>query len=276
LYFPGVNAALLEKLYDNQIKAKELGQKQFGKTSRFLPVLNEVSENLTVTQNEQIERMINRNATEEEFLSYYENQGIIPKRAVKQKPTAISTTDEVTEAPEKIEGPATRQRRLETEKVITEKSADVKLKTQQKDIDTSTEDLKVAGDLKIVGKQMYDIANNPLTQSMFGKLANTRIQESDLSILQHNLVMSHCTGVGNLLDNNLVKLIAIIKVASLGRGYSGVRYELLESLLNLINHEFYPCIPTKGSVGASGDLAPLAHLVSPLIGVGYVRKNDHF
>jgi histidine ammonia-lyase len=108
----------------------------------------------------------------------------------------------------------------------------------------------------------------------FGKLANTRIQESDLSILQHNLVMSHCTGVGNLLDNNLVKLITIIKVASLGRGYSGVRYELLESLLNLINHEYYPCIPTKGSVGASGDLAPLAHLVSPLIGVGYVRKND--
>ena len=63
-------AALLEKLYDNQIRAKELGQKQFGKTSRFLPVLNEVSENLTVTQNEQIERMINRNATEEEFLIY--------------------------------------------------------------------------------------------------------------------------------------------------------------------------------------------------------------
>jgi hypothetical protein len=192
-------AALLEKLYDNQIKAKEVGQKQFGKTSRFLPVLNEVSENLTLTQNEQIERMINKNATNEEFLSYYENQGIIPRRAVKQKPTAISATDEVTEAPEKIEGPASRQRRLETEKVITEKSADTKLKIQQKDIDTITEDAKVAGDLKIVGKQMYDIANNPATQSMFGKLANTKYSSLFLKALQEPVRIGNISvGVGNI------------------------------------------------------------------------------
>lgn len=106
----------------------------------------------------------------------------------------------------------------------------------------------------------------------FGKLASTRIQDTELSILQHNLIMSHCTGVGELFDNHLVKLITVIKVASLGRGYSGVRFEILEALLKLINDEFYPCIPMRGSVGASGDLAPLAHLVSPLIGVGYVRR----
>ena len=192
-------AALLEKLYDNQIKAKELRQKQFGKTSRFLPVVNEVSENLTVTQNEQIEAMIDRNATDEEFIKYYEKQGIIPKRTVKQKPTAVSATDEITEEPEKIEGPAAKQRRLETEKVITEKSADTKLKIQQKDIDTITEDAKVAGDLKIVGKQMYDIANNPATQGMFGKLAKSNYGSIFLKALQEPVRVGNISvGVGNI------------------------------------------------------------------------------
>lgn len=107
----------------------------------------------------------------------------------------------------------------------------------------------------------------------FGKLANTRINEKDLSTLQHNLVMSHCTGVGDFLDDNMVTLIIILKVASLGRGHSGIRFELLEALLKLINNGYYPCIPVKGSVGASGDLAPLAHLAAPLIGIGYVKNN---
>ena len=123
-----------------------------------------------------------------------------------------------------------------------------------------------------------DLVSSKVTQAVygvntgFGKLANTRIQEKDLSSLQHNLIMSHCTGVGDLLDDNLVVLIAIIKVASLARGYSGIRFELLEAILKMINNEYYPCIPIKGSVGASGDLAPLAHLAAPFIGVGYVRN----
>lgn len=105
----------------------------------------------------------------------------------------------------------------------------------------------------------------------FGKLANTKILPNDLSLLQHNLIMSHCTGVGEYLDNNLVALITVLKTASLGRGYSGIRFSLLESLLVFINQGYFPCIPAKGSVGASGDLAPLAHLVAPLIGVGNLR-----
>ncbi|APJ04889.1 histidine ammonia-lyase [Silvanigrella aquatica] len=105
----------------------------------------------------------------------------------------------------------------------------------------------------------------------FGKLASTRINEKDLSTLQHNLVKSHCTGVGDFLDERTVSLISVIKIASLSMGYSGVRYELLDALLKLINNGYFPCVPIKGSVGASGDLAPLAHLVAPLIGVGYVQ-----
>lgn len=107
----------------------------------------------------------------------------------------------------------------------------------------------------------------------FGKLASTRIELQDLTTLQHNLIKSHCTGVGEFFDDSFVRLITILKVASLARGYSGIRFEVLNSLLTLINKEYYPCIPVKGSVGASGDLAPLAHLVAPLIGIGTVRKN---
>jgi histidine ammonia-lyase len=107
----------------------------------------------------------------------------------------------------------------------------------------------------------------------FGKLANTKIDLEDLSILQRNLILSHSAGVGEFLDNKIVTLISILKISSLARGYSGVRYELLEALLKLINNQYFPCIPIKGSVGASGDLAPLAHLVCPLIGEGLVQKN---
>ncbi|MCW5588105.1 MAG: histidine ammonia-lyase [Legionellales bacterium] len=107
----------------------------------------------------------------------------------------------------------------------------------------------------------------------FGKLANTVIETKDLVRLQHNLIASHCTGVGELVDDKIVKLISLLKVNSLARGYSGIREEVLELLLKLINEGYYPCIPCQGSVGASGDLAPLAHLSAPLIGLGYVRKN---
>ncbi|WGL61217.1 histidine ammonia-lyase [Pigmentibacter sp. JX0631] len=107
----------------------------------------------------------------------------------------------------------------------------------------------------------------------FGKLASTRIELKDLTTLQHNLIKSHCTGVGEFFDDSSVRLIALMKISSLARGYSGIRFEVLDSLLTLINKEYYPCVPVKGSVGASGDLAPLAHLVAPLIGIGSVRKN---
>ncbi len=107
----------------------------------------------------------------------------------------------------------------------------------------------------------------------FGKLANTRIPTDNLVELQHNLVLSHCVGVGEYVDDALVKLITVLKINSLARGHSGVRLETMKLLLKFINQGYFPCIPCQGSVGASGDLAPLAHLVAPLIGEGYVKKN---
>ena len=105
----------------------------------------------------------------------------------------------------------------------------------------------------------------------FGALANQAIPEHDLAQLQRNIVLSHACGTGELLPDETVALILLLKINSLAQGYSGVRLELIEALLALYNAEVYPCIPAKGSVGASGDLAPLAHLALPLLNVGEVR-----
>ena len=105
----------------------------------------------------------------------------------------------------------------------------------------------------------------------FGKLAKTHIPDAQLEQLQLNLVRSHAVGVGPLLDDATVRLILALKAASLARGYSGVRPVVIEALLALYNAGILPCIPGKGSVGASGDLAPLAHLSMALLGEGEVR-----
>ena len=105
----------------------------------------------------------------------------------------------------------------------------------------------------------------------FGKLAKTHIPDSQLEQLQANLVRSHAVGIGALLDDATVGLILALKAASLARGYSGVRPLVIDALLALYNAGVYPCIPSKGSVGASGDLAPLAHMTLALMGEGEVR-----
>ncbi|MES2101437.1 MAG: histidine ammonia-lyase [Pseudomonadota bacterium] len=107
----------------------------------------------------------------------------------------------------------------------------------------------------------------------FGKLAQTRIQDADLAQLQTNLVLSHSAGVGQPLAAPVVRLMLLLKAASLAHGVSGVRIEVIELLLALLNADVLPVIPEKGSVGASGDLAPLAHLACVLIGVGEAFVN---
>jgi histidine ammonia-lyase len=102
----------------------------------------------------------------------------------------------------------------------------------------------------------------------FGLLANTRIAPDELELLQRSIVLSHAAGVGKPLDDAAVRLILALKVNSLARGYSGVRREVIQALITLFNRQVYPIIPEKGSVGASGDLAPLAHLAAVLIGEG--------
>tara|TARA_R110000737_G_scaffold60786_6_gene87643 strand:- start:2163 stop:3779 length:1617 start_codon:yes stop_codon:yes gene_type:complete len=105
----------------------------------------------------------------------------------------------------------------------------------------------------------------------FGLLANTRIASQDLDELQRSIVLSHAAGIGQLMEDKTVKLLMVLKVNSLARGFSGIRLEVIEALLTLINKEVYPCIPKKGSVGASGDLAPLAHMSTVLLGEGKAR-----
>lgn len=105
----------------------------------------------------------------------------------------------------------------------------------------------------------------------FGLLAQTRIANEDLQNLQRSLVLSHAAGVGEALDDALVRLIMVLKINSLARGFSGIRLSVIEALIALVNAEVYPLIPAKGSVGASGDLAPLAHMSLTLLGEGKAR-----
>jgi len=105
----------------------------------------------------------------------------------------------------------------------------------------------------------------------FGMLANIRIPDHQLVELQENLILSHCAGIGENLEDRAVRLILVLKILSLAQGYSGVTPEVIIALSKLLNHEVYPCVPSRGSVGASGDLAPLAHLSAVLLGVGRAR-----
>jgi histidine ammonia-lyase len=105
----------------------------------------------------------------------------------------------------------------------------------------------------------------------FGLLANVRVGDDELGHLQENLICSHAVGIGDLLPDETVRLIMLMKVNALAQGYSGVRPALVEAMCDLLNNEIYPAIPGQGSVGASGDLAPLAHMAGALIGFGDVR-----
>ena len=115
------------------------------------------------------------------------------------------------------------------------------------------------------GKPAYGINTG------FGRLSQTRIPAGELEELQRNIVLSHAAGTGPMLDDATVRLTLALKIENLARGFSGVRPLLVERLLELYNRRLYPRIPSKGSVGASGDLAPLAHLSLALLGIGDVQ-----
>jgi histidine ammonia-lyase len=104
----------------------------------------------------------------------------------------------------------------------------------------------------------------------FGKLANQRISKSQLATLQLNLIRSHCVGVGEPLEPAVMRLMMALKAASLARGYSGVREVVVDTLIAVYNAGLVPWVPSKGSVGASGDLAPLAHMTLALMGEGFM------
>ena len=105
----------------------------------------------------------------------------------------------------------------------------------------------------------------------FGDLAKVRIEADKLTLLQERLILSHCAGVGEALEDRSVRGMLLLRANALARGYSGVRPEIIEALLALLNASVLPVVPSRGSVGASGDLAPLAHLALPLLGRGHLR-----
>lgn len=112
----------------------------------------------------------------------------------------------------------------------------------------------------------------------FGKLASVKIAADDTAKLQRNLVLSHCSGVGEATEPEIVRMMMILKLVSLGRGASGVRWAVIEAIEAMIGRGVTPLVPAKGSIGASGDLAPLAHMAAVLIGEGeavYGGKRGH-
>jgi histidine ammonia-lyase len=107
----------------------------------------------------------------------------------------------------------------------------------------------------------------------FGLLAQTRIPPAQRTLLQRNIILSHSSGVGPPLDDAVVRLALVLKLASLLQGFSGASVELTRFLERLCNAGLLPCVPAQGSVGASGDLAPLAHLSLALLGLGDIRRH---
>ncbi|MET0243096.1 MAG: aromatic amino acid lyase, partial [Flavitalea sp.] len=108
----------------------------------------------------------------------------------------------------------------------------------------------------------------------FGILANSPISKEDTKLLQYKILQSHSVGVGNPVVPEIAKLMMITKVHSLARGFSGAQLSTIERIIWHIDNNIIPLVPEKGSVGASGDLAPLAHLFLPLIGLGHCYSFD--
>ncbi len=117
------------------------------------------------------------------------------------------------------------------------------------------------------GKPIYGVNTG------FGELANVRISSDKIEKLQENLIRSHACGVGEALPEEIVRAIILLRLNSLAKGFSGVRYEIIEKLAEILNKNFYPYVPSQGSVGASGDLVMLSHIALCLIGEGKAIYN---
>ncbi len=117
-------------------------------------------------------------------------------------------------------------------------------------------------------KKVYGITTG------FGKLSDVVINKKDTALLQRNLLISHACGVGDILEEDIVRGMMVLRVNALIKGFSGIRIEVINKLVEMLNKRVYPVVYEKGSLGASGDLAPLAHMSLPLIGLGEVIYNN--
>ena len=145
--------------------------------------------------------------------------------------------------------------------------APLKVKLAKNCIERINASVETVRDVIRQGRVIYGINTG------FGLLASTIIPDDELEHLQRSIVLSHAAGVGAFMQESTVRLMMVLKINSLARGYSGIRLEVIEALIQLVNAEVYPCIPQKGSVGASGDLAPLAHMSTVLLGEGEAFHN---
>ncbi len=154
-------------------------------------------------------------------------------------------------------------------------SANIRLEHLYSDLDASMSALReqhvaVGQSRKIVDKALLDGQAHYGINTGFGVLANKRISTEELATLQQNILLSHACGVGVPIPPEITRLMLQLKIQSLSLGYSGVSEQTFEQLLKLEEHDILPWIPSRGSVGASGDLAPLAHMCLPLIGRGEI------
>lgn len=141
------------------------------------------------------------------------------------------------------------------ETLVLSAESTVAIEKCRKFLDTKMED---------IGRPVYGVTTG------FGSLCNITVPAEDLSQLQHNLVMSHACGTGEEVRPAIVKLMLLLKVQSLSYGYSGVQLITVQRLIDMFNNDILPLVYQQGSLGASGDLAPLAHMCLPLIGMGQV------
>ena len=155
-----------------------------------------------------------------------------------------------------------RNMTLEQLRVIADEPVRIELAPECRD--NIRKSVDTVADVISSGRVIYGINTG------FGLLANTVIPDGELERLQRSIVLSHAAGIGDFMDESTTRLLMVLKINSLARGYSGIRLEVIEALVKLVNSQVYPCIPKKGSVGASGDLAPLAHMSTVLLGEGEV------
>ena len=142
------------------------------------------------------------------------------------------------------------------------------IETLEKDPTTILQSRKIVDRALGDGKTYYGINTG------FGALATQRVSDEQLTRLQRNLILSHAVGVGDLVPKEISRLMLQLKIHALGIGYSGISMETLNRLLYFLKEDLIPAIPQKGSVGASGDLAPLAHMSLPLLGLGQFWNSD--
>lgn len=155
---------------------------------------------------------------------------------------------------------------------ITLKNLQADLSKRMKELKTNSSE--VTASRKQIDAALQDGLAHYGINTGFGILANKKISEADLKTLQRNLILSHAVGVGESIPKDISRLMLQLKIHALAQGYSGISEETFQRLIKMESLDLIPVVPEKGSVGASGDLAPLAHLFLPLLGLGHIWSED--